>query len=87
MKKYIFYIMIPLALLLGSCSNFLDVQPEGDATVNTYFTSDQQSIDAIDALYERFHQEAVYGRELFWEQGAACDVVWERRAGIPLLPR
>ncbi|GAE16803.1 MULTISPECIES: RagB/SusD family nutrient uptake outer membrane protein [Bacteroides] len=85
MKKYIFYIMIPLALLLGSCSNFLDVQPEGDATVNTYFTSDQQSIDAIDALYERFHQEAVYGRELFWEQGAACDVVWGKTRGYPSL--
>ena len=29
-------------------------------------------------MYERFHQEALYGRELFWEQGAACDVVWGR---------
>ena len=63
-------------LLMSSCSDFLDVQPEGDATTTTYFTNDLQAIDAVDALYERFHQEAVYGRELFWEQGAACDVVW-----------
>ena len=40
--------------------------------------NDQQAIDAVDALYERFHQEALYGRELFWEQGGACDVVWAR---------
>ena len=42
------------------------------------FLNDQQAIDAVDGLYERFHQEALYGRELFWEQGAACDVVWGR---------
>ena len=30
-----------------------------------YFLNDQQAIDAVDGLYERFHQEAMYGRELF----------------------
>ncbi|EJW89949.1 RagB/SusD domain protein [gut metagenome] len=78
MKKSILFLTISAALLTTSCSDFLDVQPEGDATINTYFTNDQQAIDAVDGLYERFHQEALYGRELFWEQGAACDVVWGR---------
>ena len=76
MKKNILFFAMSATLLMSSCSDFLDVQPEGDATTTTYFTNDLQAIDAVDALYERFHQEAVYGRELFWEQGAACDVVW-----------
>ncbi len=84
MKKYI--TVLALSAWIGSaCSDFLDVQPEGDATTTTYFTNDQQAIDAIDALYERFHQEGCYGRELFWEQGAACDIVWGRTRGYNTL--
>lgn len=79
MKKNILFTALAATLLTtSSCSDFLDVQPEGNATTSQYFTNDQQAIDAVDALYERFHQEALYGRELFWEQGAACDVVWGR---------
>ena len=71
MKKNILLLAMSAALFTTSCSDFLDVQPEGNATTTTYFTNDQQAIDAVDALYERFHQETLYGRELFWEQGAA----------------
>lgn len=79
MKKNILFVALAASLLTtSSCSDFLDVQPEGNATTGQYFTNDQQAIDAVDGLYERFHQEALYGRELFWEQGAACDVVWGR---------
>lgn len=78
MKRNILFLAMSAALLTSSCSDFLDVQPEGNATINAYFLNDQQAIDAVDGLYERFHQEALYGRELFWEQGAACDVVWGR---------
>ena len=85
MKKNILFVALSAGLLTSSCSDFLDVQPEGDATTTTYFTSDQQAIDAVDALYERFHQEAIYGRELFWEQGGACDVVWGRTRSYPTL--
>lgn len=85
MKKNILFWAVAATLLTSSCSDFLDVQPEGNASVTTYFTSDQQAIDAVDALYERFHQEAIYGQELFWEQGAACDVVWGRTASFSTL--
>ena len=78
MKKNILLFAMAASLLTTSCSDFLDVQPEGNATTGQYFMNDQQAVDAIDGLYERFHQEALYGRELFWEQGAACDVVWGR---------
>ncbi len=85
MKKNILFWTVAASLLTCSCSDFLDVQPEGNATSTTYFTTDDQAIDAVDALYERFHQEAIYGRELFWEQGAACDVVWGRTRSYPTL--
>lgn len=61
-----------------SCSDFLDVQPEGSSNINNYFKNDKQAIDAVDGLYERFQIEGMYGRDLFWEQAAACDVVWGR---------
>lgn len=66
------------AALLSSCSDFLDVQKEGDPTTTQYFTSDNQAIDAIDALYRPIHQEGLFGREIYWEQGGACDIVWGR---------
>lgn len=85
MKKNIILLSVATALGCGSCSDFLDVQPEGDATINNYFTNDQQAIDAIDALYAYFQQEVAYGRDYFWEQGAACDVVWGRTRSYPTL--
>lgn len=76
-NKYI-CISILLALIFSSCSDFLDVQSEGNATTTSYFVNDQQAIDAITALYKPLHSESSFGRNLYWEQGAACDVVWGR---------
>lgn len=84
MKKYITALAL-FAFVCSSCSDFLDVQPEGNPSTASYFLNDQQAIDAIDALYERFQQEGCYGRELFWEQGAASDVVWGRTRGYNTL--
>lgn len=70
-----------LTLLIGvttSCESFLEVQPEGNPTSTTFFTNDGQAVDAIDGLYAPIPQEGLYGRELFWEQGAANDIVWGR---------
>ncbi len=65
-------------LVFSSCSDFLDVQPEGYPTTDSYFRNDQQAIDAVDGLYYNFQEEELYGQELFWEQAAANDVVWGR---------
>lgn len=70
---------------LTSCSEFLDVKAEGSPNTDNVFTNDQQAIDAVDALYERIHQEGVFGREIFWEQGGANDVVWGRSRSYPTL--
>ena len=85
MKKNILFVALATSLLTTSCSDFLDVQPEGNATTDQYFNNDQQAIDAVDALYERFHQEVLYGRDLFDEQIAANDVVWGRTCSFSTL--
>jgi len=83
-KNYISVLMLSL-LLFSSCSDFLDVQSEGNSTTTSYFLNDQQSIDAITALYKPLHYETSFGRNLFWEQGAACDIVWGRSRSYPTL--
>ena len=82
--KYILTAVLSAALL-SSCSDFLDVQKEGDPTTTQYFTNDDQAVDAVDALYYPIHQEGLFGREIFWEQGGACDVVWGRTRSYPTL--
>ncbi len=82
--KYILTAVLSAALL-SSCSDFLDVQKEGDPTTTQYFTNDDQAVDAVDALYAPIHQEGLFGREMFWEQGGACDIVWGRTRSYPTL--
>lgn len=84
MKKYIPLLALS-ALALCSCADFLDVQPEGNPATTSYFLNDEQAIDAIDGLYAPIHQEKGFGRELFWEQGAACDIVWAKTRGYNTL--
>lgn len=84
LKNYIVALALPL-LLLNACSDFLDVQSEGNPTITSYFTNDQQAIDAVTALYKPLHKETSFGRDLFWEQGAAGDVVWGRSRSYPTL--
>ena len=78
--KYILASVLATAML-SSCNDFLDPQSEGTPTTTKYFVNDNQAIDAIDGLYSPIHQEGLFGREMFWEQGAACDVVWGRTRG------
>lgn len=83
MKKYILFVFA--GLLLSSCNDFLDVKAEGDPSIVEYFANDQQAIDAIDGIYAPIHQETGFGRELFWEQAGACDIVWGRTRGYSTL--
>ena len=74
------YIIAPVlaAFALTSCNDFLDVQPEGNPTTTNYFTNDQQAIDAMDRVYEDLPVEDMFGRNLFYEQAGANDIVWGR---------
>ena len=86
MKKYIAISAIVLvALAAASCEKFLDVQTQGYPTQDQFFQNDQQAIDAVDGCYARLNQEAVLGRELYWEQACANDIVWGRTRGYSTL--
>ena len=79
MNKYIFGSALVAAMALTSCSDFLDVQPEGSTMSTTYFTNDQRAIDAIDPIYyELSNGDRMFGRDLFYQQAGACDIVWGR---------
>ena len=86
MKKYIAIAIIALgALSVASCEKFLDVHTEGYPTQDQFFQNDQQAIDAVDACYARLPQEAVLGREIYWEQACANVIVWGRTRGYSTL--
>jgi len=72
MKKILFFAIALLTLSLTSCKSFLDVQPEGTPTADTYFQNDSQAENAIKAIYAPFYDgDDIYGREIYWEQCAA----------------
>lgn len=86
MKKYIILALIAAGTLsVASCAKFLDVKAEGSPTADQYFQNDQQAIDAVDGIYARLAQESCMGRELYWEQAVANDIVWGRTRGYPTL--
>lgn len=61
---------------LSGCNDFLNTHPQGTNSSDQYFANDYQAVEALDGIYAFYHQEDCFGREFFWEQGAACDVVW-----------
>ena len=89
MKKIILIALSVVALAFTSCADFLNTSTQGNPTVDSYFTNDQQAIQAVLSLYSRLPQEQVYGRNIFWEQGSANDIVYGRStdydATLPLL--
>lgn len=79
MKKYILGTAVIASLSLVSCNDFLDVQPEGATSSTTFFSNDQQAIDAIDPVYyDLTNGDDMFGRDLFYEQAAGNDIVWGR---------
>lgn len=85
MKKLMIIALAGAAMLSTSCSDFLDPQSEGNPTTTNYFKNDQQAIDAVDELYKPLVEEAMFGREIYWEQGGTCDIVWGRTLSYPTL--
>lgn len=86
MKKIISSALVVLAVVsLNSCSDFLQPKSEGSYSTDSYFTSDKQAIDAVDACYARFLEESFLGREIMWEEAVANDMVWGRTRSFPEL--
>jgi len=77
-KFYIIIAAVLAGLLTVSCEEFLDVKPQGSTTQDNYFQNDQQAKNAIASVYREMGDEPFLGRELYWEQGCATDIVWGR---------
>ncbi|MDR2086369.1 MAG: RagB/SusD family nutrient uptake outer membrane protein [Dysgonamonadaceae bacterium] len=62
--------------VLTSCNEFLDVTPEQKPSEGTFFATDKDATDAIDACYWLFSLEDLFGRNLFWEQVGGDDITY-----------
>lgn len=86
MKKFLsLSLIIFVSVAISSCSDFLQPKSEGAYSTDSYFTSDKQAIDAVDACYKEFLEENFLGRQIMWEQAAANDFVWGRTRSWPEL--
>ena len=83
MKKiFIFAIAALTTLSVAGCKDFLDVKPEGTPTTSTYFSNDDQAVNAVKSIYAPIYDgDALWGREIYWEQTATCMFVVGKTKG------
>lgn len=81
MKIKIISILGLVALLSVSCSDWLDVKPEGTPNSDSFWKTDADYETAVISTYSCFSMEEIWGRDLFWEQGASDDIFFSRARG------
>lgn len=81
MKRNIISIVAVSSLLFASCSDWLDVKPEGTPNEGNYWKTDDDYTTAATTMYNNMSLEETWGRDLFWEQGASDDVFYSRSRG------
>lgn len=81
MKLTILSLAALSALTLTSCSDWLDVKPEGTPNEANYWLTDDDYTTAVTTLYGNLSMEETWGRDLFWEQGASDDIFYSRSRG------
>ena len=81
MKIKLSYISLSLMMAFCSCSDFLDVKPEGTPNEGNFWASDADYEKAVVAIYDCMGLEETWGRDLFWEQGASDDIFYSRSRG------
>lgn len=69
------------SLLLASCSDWLDVKPEGAPSNDNSWKTDADYKTVAVSLYSCFSMEDTWGSNLFWEQGASDDIFFSRSQG------
>lgn len=75
--KNIFWIS-GIAVVLSSCTNELDVQPEGTPTEASFWKTENDLITGANAMYKPLSDSEFYGRGLFWFINASDDMVTGR---------
>lgn len=81
MKRNIISIVAVSSLLFVSCSDLLDVKPEGTPNEGNYWKTDDDYTTAATTMYNNLSLEETWGRDLFWEQGASDDIFYSRSRG------
>lgn len=81
MKLTILSLAALSALTFTSCSDWLDVKPEGTPNEANYWLTDDDYTTAVTTLYGNLSMEETWGRDLFWEQGASDDIFYSRSRG------
>jgi len=64
MKKYILIIISILGISLGSCQDWLDVQPVSEVSADALFETEEGYKDALNGIYLMMSEDAVYGTNL-----------------------
>lgn len=81
MKINILSITLLSSFLFASCSDWLDVKPEGTPNEGNYWKTDNDYTTAATTMYNNMSLEETWGRDLFWEQGASDDIFYSRSRG------
>lgn len=81
MKLTILSLAALSAFTFASCSDWLDVKPEGTPNEANYWLTDDDYTTAVTTLYGNLSMEETWGRDLFWEQGASDDIFYSRSRG------
>lgn len=81
MKLTIVSLAVFSAFTFASCSDWLDVKPEGTPNEANYWLTDDDYTTAVTTLYGNLSLEETWGRDLFWEQGASDDIFYSRSRG------
>src|SRR5690606_13375374 len=64
MKKTIIYTLILATFALGSCSKWLDIQPESEIDRSVLFSTEAGFKEALLGIYTRCSKADLYGKEL-----------------------
>lgn len=66
-RTYITYIILCLGLILNSCDDFLDVNPDSEVVNDDLFSNAEGVEDALNGIYSSLNKENLYGKKLAWE--------------------
>ncbi len=71
-------ILATASLFLSSCTQWLDVKPEGSPNDANFWKTEADYSNAMLACYEQMNWEETWGQDMWWEQGAADDTYFCR---------
>lgn len=70
---------LSLTLAMGSCSSdFTELDPKGNTSYENFWKTEQDAVEASNALYEMMMKDEMFGRGFFWYINASDDMVTGR---------